>query len=333
MSRAARNPSSTSCPSRSPAPRRWRWAPLAAHAAGYGLFTYGNYGHDATLGVDHVGIDGTGNPYTGDTKCTAKRPILCLKVDNSPRPNYAVTPGQEFYQGWTLGHYTTTLPVKGSQIISSADGDNRCATAFGTGWRMAEFHDGGYVPGMDASNFGNTIGSLAAWPGPSRASAATRHGAMATSAPTRATGSTSTTSRPIAGTREIAAPRGRGSRGRMAYSGVGYAIRPSRMGTAPGPGAARAARLPLGDAPVDVGRRLGARAQQGHGAGRCRRRDARHGQPGDEFGVDLLQVRDRAPSPDRCGRRAAAPRLEPIHAELVARLPVPGPRPRADRRC
>jgi hypothetical protein len=130
---------------------------------GFG-FTFGKYSHDPVLGVDHVGYDGTGNPYTGDTKCKVKLPILCTNVDGSARPNYDVAPGNEYYQGWVQGHFTTTLPVKGSLILSGADGDSRCAAAFGTGWRMAEFHDGAYVTGMDASNFGHTFGSLSDWP-------------------------------------------------------------------------------------------------------------------------------------------------------------------------
>jgi hypothetical protein len=127
-------------------------------------FTFGKYGHDPVLGIDHLGYDGTGNPYTGDTKCKVKLPILCTNVDGSPRPNYDVTAGDEFYEGWVQGHFTTTLPVRGSAILSAADGDNRCAIAFGAGWRMAEFHDGAYVTGMNASNFGHTIGSLSDWP-------------------------------------------------------------------------------------------------------------------------------------------------------------------------
>jgi hypothetical protein len=137
----------------------------AQAAGGYG-YTWGVYSHDATLGVDHIGNNGTGNPTSGDTKCKIRLPILCVNVDNSPRPNYYVdvANGQEFYQGWAGGHYATTLPVKGNTITSAANGDSRCATSFGAGWRMAEFHDGAYVTGMDDHNFGNTIGSNSAWP-------------------------------------------------------------------------------------------------------------------------------------------------------------------------
>ena len=125
-------------------------APQAVASGGKG-FTYGLYGHDPALGIDHVGFDGTGNPYTGDTQCHVKRPILCVDVDGSARPNYVVAAGQEFYQGWVEGHYTTTLPIKGSQILSEADGDKKCAASFGPGWRMAEFHDSVYTAPMDAS--------------------------------------------------------------------------------------------------------------------------------------------------------------------------------------
>ena len=122
-------------------------------ASGGKGFTYGWYGHDPVLGVDQVGIAGTGNPFTGDTKCTAKRPVLCVNVDGSSRPPYAVAPGQEFYQGWLEGHHATTAPVAGSALTSAANGDSRCVANFGAGWRMAEFHDPVYYPGMDATHF------------------------------------------------------------------------------------------------------------------------------------------------------------------------------------
>jgi hypothetical protein len=152
-------------------------AATGAQASGGLGFTFGKYGHDSVLGIDHVGIDGVGNPYTGDTKCKVKLPILCTNVDGSPRPNYDVVPGQEFYQGWVQGHFTTTLPVKGTTITSEANGDSRCATAFGAGWRMAEFHDSVYVSGMDALNYGHTIGSNSDWPaGPYASGAWTQFG-------------------------------------------------------------------------------------------------------------------------------------------------------------
>ena len=120
-------------------------------SGGKGL-TFGFYSHDPALGVDNVGIAGTGNPYTGDTLCKLKLPILCVSVDGSARPNYDGSVGNgEFYNGWVEGHLQTTLPVKGKSLTSEATGDKYCAAAFGPGWRMAEFHDGAYTTPMNTT--------------------------------------------------------------------------------------------------------------------------------------------------------------------------------------
>jgi hypothetical protein len=133
-------------------------AASSAFASGGKGFTFGLYSHDSNLGIDHVGYDGSGNPTLGDTICKLKRPILCVDVDGSARPNYVVASGQEFYQGWVEGHYTTTLPVKGTTLVSEAAGDKKCATSFGPGWRMAEFHDSRYTAPMDAvNNWGTAV--------------------------------------------------------------------------------------------------------------------------------------------------------------------------------
>ena len=67
------------------------------------------------------------------------------------------------------GHYTTTLPVKGTTLTSQAAGDKQCAVAFGAGWRMAEWHDGAYddgPPQMDANTWWGTpaMNNLTPWP-------------------------------------------------------------------------------------------------------------------------------------------------------------------------
>ncbi|MEK8034861.1 hypothetical protein AACH06_28925 [Ideonella sp. DXS29W] len=117
--------------------------------------------HLPSLGIDAVGCHGPGgscDPYEGDTSCKASLPVLCLKVDGSPRPNYQVdhTGGGEvdaFYRGWARGHIATTTPVLGTSLGSAAKADALCAASFGPGWRMAEFHDGRYVPGMSTDKF------------------------------------------------------------------------------------------------------------------------------------------------------------------------------------
>jgi hypothetical protein len=62
------------------------------------------------------------NPYQGDTSCRAVLPVLCFKSG---------------------GMLAGTSPTMGYLLDSEADASARCAKEFGTGWRMAEFHDGG----------------------------------------------------------------------------------------------------------------------------------------------------------------------------------------------
>jgi hypothetical protein len=150
---------------------------------GKGL-TWGKYPHNANLGIDRVGcfglpntVTGTScNAYTGDTSCATKLPVLCIKKDNSPRPNYAVPLPSSgvmeaaYYHGWAGGHIATTLPTVGSSIApplinglintSPYTGDNICKTAFGAGWKMAEHHDGKYISGMGLNSAWSNSGLL-----------------------------------------------------------------------------------------------------------------------------------------------------------------------------
>lgn len=130
---------------------------------GKGL-TYGVYTHDPAFGIDRVGIYGTGNPYVGDTLCKKKLPVLCIKVDGSPRPGYTPTGNGPFFEGWVEGHLQATLPTKGTALTSLAAADLICANSFGPGWRMAEFHDGRYNNAMDATNLCNSSGCVSPWP-------------------------------------------------------------------------------------------------------------------------------------------------------------------------
>jgi hypothetical protein len=93
-------------------------------------------------GVDRVGWDATTNAYEGDTPCTARLPILCLKQDNSPVPPGLTT---TFYDGWAKGNINLTplnSLVEGTELVSREVADSKCVAAFGDGWRMAEHHDG-----------------------------------------------------------------------------------------------------------------------------------------------------------------------------------------------
>ena len=80
------------------------------------------------------------NPYIGDTPCSETRPMLCFKPGSRPMPA-GVTP--EPNCGWTGGEVALLPAVLGLEIRSKAAADSMCAGKFGTGWRMAEFHDAG----------------------------------------------------------------------------------------------------------------------------------------------------------------------------------------------
>lgn len=123
--------------------------------------------HDNTLGIDRVGCNNC-NAYQGDTSCSVALPVLCLKVDGSPRPNYAVPscdglamfPYCGYYNGWSRGHTAATVPVAGASLRSITAGDAFCASQFGAGWKMAEFHDGKWLPDMGLNAF---YGNAANW--------------------------------------------------------------------------------------------------------------------------------------------------------------------------
>ncbi|MBN8231549.1 hypothetical protein JYK02_28955 [Corallococcus macrosporus] len=87
-----------------------------------------------------VGSDGQTDPYNGDTAPTAALPILCLSRDGRPVPSGLPI---DFYNGWAAGVVQLTQPILGSALTSRATADGFCSSAFGSGYRMAEFHDGG----------------------------------------------------------------------------------------------------------------------------------------------------------------------------------------------
>ncbi|AVT32629.1 serine protease [Plantactinospora sp. BC1] len=88
-----------------------------------------------------VGSDEQTNPYQGDTPATTSLPILCLSQTDAPIPA-GITPDQ--YNGWSGGSVQLSAPVSGTRLSSPAEADWICASTFGAGWRMAEFHDGYY---------------------------------------------------------------------------------------------------------------------------------------------------------------------------------------------
>jgi hypothetical protein len=94
------------------------------------------WGRDVTL----VGRDAHTDAYNGDMPCNRALPVACLLRDGQPVPP-GITP--TFDSGWTEGTVRLTPPVAGSSLTSRAAADALCASQFGAGWRMGEFHDGG----------------------------------------------------------------------------------------------------------------------------------------------------------------------------------------------
>lgn len=139
-------------------------ASSASADGGMGM-TWSKLSHDSTLGIDQVscnnGAPGGCNAYSGDTSCALSRPILCIKIDNSARPSY-VAVGSDFYDGWAGGHIATTAPLPGYVLSSSTIGDTICADSFGSGWRMAEFHDN-RIGGWGFRAYGNVRSDLHFW--------------------------------------------------------------------------------------------------------------------------------------------------------------------------
>ena len=129
--------------------------------------------HDDRFGVDHVGCNNGGsieigpscNAYNGDTLCKTELPLLCIKKGQADRPGYtAYNPTlNEFYDGWTGGHISITKSVRGDSLTTKERADFFCSFSFGSGWRLAEFHDGNGGWGFAA--FGNLPFNQSFWVG------------------------------------------------------------------------------------------------------------------------------------------------------------------------
>ena len=87
----------------------------------------------------HVGSDTQTNAYQGDTNPSTALPVLCLRQDGRAAPSGITF---DFSNGWAQGEIRLTAPVQGLSLTSRAVADNLCASTFGSGFRMAEFHDG-----------------------------------------------------------------------------------------------------------------------------------------------------------------------------------------------
>ncbi len=107
-------------------------APPAARGIGHGL-TFARVDGDAGSSTAQLNCNGEPrelarphlggcNPISGDTSCRTVLPVACFQ------------PGS--------GSVGATQPTMGALLKSADAGTQRCAAELGTGWRMAELHDG-----------------------------------------------------------------------------------------------------------------------------------------------------------------------------------------------
>ena len=94
------------------------------------------------------------NPFVGDQPCTKALPLLCIShIKNITRPYHTIAVDRTpfavldggYYDSWTGGVFTVTLPVRGSDIVSYAVGDKLCKGYFGDNSQFAKFDDGRYM--------------------------------------------------------------------------------------------------------------------------------------------------------------------------------------------
>ncbi len=118
--------------------------------------TWAKTSHNSTHSVDSVSCSGC-DPYVGDTSCATSLPVLCVRLDGSPNPGVPV----DFYNGWIGGHIHLTPPVAGTSLTSLATANALCASNFGAGYAIGEFHHPGGGWGWQA--YGNVNNASRFW--------------------------------------------------------------------------------------------------------------------------------------------------------------------------
>jgi preprotein translocase subunit SecG len=165
-------------------------APGAAAAAVLNPDRFGlSFGHmsvpSLTIDLMHSACSGTPqdmanpekgqcNPIQGDSSCRSALPILCVLQDGSTAESAGLvdakleggSPSYSVSADWVGGTLGATAPVAGFVLESLAAANARCTKELGTGWRMAELHDG-------KGSAGNA--SLLGKRGPGLTSQQTRH--------------------------------------------------------------------------------------------------------------------------------------------------------------
>lgn len=117
--------------------------------------TWGVYPHDPVTGTANVSCQGAPaspnpnqgacEPYVGDTPGTHKLPVLCFKPLSAPYPVPNVPPNSvaAYWSGGVIATTPAVSPIamgwlnQPSAVVSAY-----CASQFGPGWEVAEFHMG-----------------------------------------------------------------------------------------------------------------------------------------------------------------------------------------------
>ncbi len=112
------------------------------------------------------------NAYVGDQPCNGVLPMLCNKSEWLARPAYQVDypsrTNDPYYGPWQGGHSALGPRVAGTWLRSKVVADSFCAADLGVGWKMAGFHDGLYMVGMDSLTYHDetwnaSLASTGAW--------------------------------------------------------------------------------------------------------------------------------------------------------------------------
>ena len=117
----------------------------------FGLIKY------SCKGFPKTDLPGPGNycgAFYGDTYCYRRLPMLCINKLGINRPAYNFT-GSASSNGWTEGIVRETPPVPGCAFKYLKDANNYCRKLFGCGYRVADYHDGRYMPGMNGTTYAN----------------------------------------------------------------------------------------------------------------------------------------------------------------------------------
>lgn len=90
----------------------------------------------------HYGRDGDHlcDPYVGDTVCSARQSVACIRPGNLPPPRDEASRALTWF--WSGGDIAVTEPVRGDSFRTVGEVNAFCRQRFGDDWRVATLHDG-----------------------------------------------------------------------------------------------------------------------------------------------------------------------------------------------